>query len=159
MVAPPVPPEIIPPYKTEKSWTYFRNGGNCTAAAAQPSGSEILVMAYDAAEKAFSISFTNRRASALKDGDQRTMDIRLHRPSGVLDDGWEGVSFEVIRLPDGSAMFVSQPMDIPAARDFGEMEAVVFIDRGKTAGSFHMRNPKAAVKEMIRCAREQAGKL
>ena len=152
--AAPTAVEVIPPYKTEKAWTFFRNQGNCTAGAAQPAGSEILMMAYDAERKAFSISFTNSRATDLKDGDQRTMDIRLHRPGGVLDDGWEGVGFAVFIMPDGRAMFVSQLMDIPAVRDFGEMEAVVFIDRGKTAGSFHMRDPKFAVKELIRCALE-----
>ena len=158
MLASPDLSLVIPPYKIEKSWAYFRNEGNCTAAAAQPSGTEILIMAYDAEEKSFSISFTSQRAFKLNDGDQRMMDIRIHRPGGVLDDGWEDVNFAVVRLPDEKAMFVSQPMDIPAARDFGEMEAVVFIDGGNTAGSFRMRDPKAAVKEMIRCAREQASK-
>ena len=152
-VAPP-PPEIVPPYKTEKSWLFYRNeaNGNCTAGAVQPSGDEILMMAYDAEQKVFSITFSKNRATGLKDGDERTMDIRLHRPNGVLDDGWEGVRFAVFMAPDGRALFTSEMMDLPAARDFGEMESVVFIDRGKTAGSFRMRDPKFAVKEMIACA-------
>ena len=152
----PVAPELVPPYMTEKSWTFFRNdtNGNCTAGAAQPSGNEVLMMAYDAEEKAFSISFTSSRMTGLKDGDERMMDIRLHRPNGVLDDGWEGVRFAVFNAPNGHVLFVSELMDIPAARDFGEMESVVFIDHGNTAGSFRMRDPKFAVREMIRCAQD-----
>ena len=152
----PTAPIVVPPYKTEKSWTFFRNdaNGNCTAGATQPSGSEVLMMAYDAEQKAFSISFSSSRTAGLKDGDQRTMDIRLHRPNGVIDDGWEGVQFAAFNAPDGHVMFISELMDIPAVRDFGEMESVVFIDRGKTAGKFRMRDPSFAVREMICCAQD-----
>ena len=41
----PTAVEVIPPSKTEKSWTFFRNQGNCTAGAAQPAGSEAKIKA------------------------------------------------------------------------------------------------------------------
>ena len=146
-------PVVVPPYKVDKHWSYFRNQDNCSAAAIQPSNNAILLMAYDDREKAFSITFSTDRTSAMNEGDQRVFDLRLHRPAGVLDDGWEGVTFTVSTMIGSYAMMTSQWLDIPASRDFAEMNAVDFIAHGRSAGYFRMRNPNLAVKEMIRCAR------
>jgi hypothetical protein len=147
-----------PPYKTDSDWSYFRDGPMCSAAAFRPAGETALVLAYDGKEKFFSVGFTRPLTAGLKAGEGREMDVRLHRAAGVLDEGWEGVHFGVLPFDQGSMLMVSQPMADPAAKDFAEMHAVEFIDRGKTAGYFRMRNPSRAVKEIIRCSKEAAAK-
>src|SRR4030095_11224376 len=146
------------PYKVDDPWAFFRMEPGCMAVTLQPPSNEGVIMRYNATKKWFQVGFTKERASELGGGEGRLMDVRLHRPGGVLDDGWEDVAFFRDQLPDGTTIFMSQPMADPAARDFNEMEAVVFIDHGKTAGFFKLKGTKGAVSELLACAKGQIGK-
>ena len=145
---------IPAPYLADADWTYFRDGRLCKATGLQPAGANGLILSYDGDEKAFAVAFTRSPQPDLKTGDERPLDIRFHRAAGVLDEGWEDVLFLVVALDERSVLMVSQPMSDPAAKDFAEMQAVEFIDRGKKAGFFRMRNTARAVKEMLRCAKD-----
>ena len=123
----------------------------------QLSDGALLMMAFDAGKKAFTVSFTEQPKVALPDGE-RDMGIRLHRSSGALDEGWEDVWFTPLKWTDNAVLWVSQPMEETALHDFNDFNSVVFIDHGRTAGLFKSKGNQAAVRELKRCAKEQQTK-
>ncbi|MEP7316974.1 MAG: hypothetical protein ABI667_09780 [Sphingomicrobium sp.] len=149
--------EATPPYKNDGSWSYFINDGLCSAGMAQPSNQSMLVFAFDADKNAFTVAFTETKRPATP-AAERMMGIRLHRAGGVLDDGWEDISFTGLDWSADQLMWVSQPMPDPAMHDFSDFESMVFIDHGRTAGTFRGKNNRAAVRELRRCAMEQKAK-
>ena len=149
--------ESAPPYKVDGVWSFFVNQGHCSAGIVQPSNDAIMIMAFDAGENAFTVGFTERRKSIAAE-PERLMGIRLHRPGGVLDDGWEDIAFSGVDWPGDQIMWVSQPLSDPALHDFSDFESLVFIDHGRTAGTFRGKNNQVAVRELRRCAKEQRTK-
>lgn len=152
----PVPPGLAATqrYKVDGVWSYFINNGTCSAGMVQPSNSAMLVIAFDAAKNDFTVGFTEPGKSAIPD-NERAMGIRLHRAGGVLDDGWEDIAFMGFDWSASETMWVSQPMPDPAMHDFSDFESLVFIDHGRTAGTFRGMGNQAAVRELRRCAKQQ----
>jgi len=148
---------ITRPYKVEGAWSYFINDGMCTAGMIRPADKAALMMGFDATKKAFTVSFTEKRKTAMAD-DGRMMGIRLHRTSGALDEGWEDVWFGALSWEKDSVLWVSQPMEEVAMHDFNDFDTVVFIDHGRAAGTFRSKGNQAAVRELRRCAMEQKAK-
>ena len=146
------------PYKIDSPWSFYVNGGTCSAGMMQASNASILSIAFDARENAFTVGFTERKTGAVAEVS-RQMGIRLTRAGGVLDDGWEDIAFVGFDWTADQMLWVSQPMPDPAMHDFSDFESLVFIDHGRTVGAFRGRNNQAAVRELRRCAKEQKAKL
>ena len=145
------------PYKVDGAWSYFINDGTCSAGMVQAANGAMLVIAFDAAKNDFTAGFTEPGKSVTPDGE-RAMGIRLHRAGGVLDDGWEDIAFMGFEWSASETMWVSQPMPDPAMHDFSDFESLVFIDHGRTAGTFRGKGNQAAVRELRRCAKQQKAK-
>lgn len=138
-------------YKSDGNWAYFRNEDHCTASAQQLGGDQILSLLLFDDRSSLALAFTRPAAPDLKSGDQRRLDIRFHRSQGVLDEGWEDVTFTVLDFAAGMSLMVGQPMAYPGWKDVSEMQEVEFIDRGRKAGQFRMRQPKRAIAELKDC--------
>lgn len=145
--------DISKPYKVEGAWAYFAYDQMCTAGMIRPADNAALMMGFDATKRAFTVSFTEKRKTAPSD-DGRMMGIRLHRTSGALDEGWEDVWFTALTWDEDSVLWVSQPMEETAMHDFNDFDTVVFIEHGRTAGTFRSKGNQAAVRELRRCAKE-----
>ena len=158
LTAAPVPGlDATEPYKVDSPWSFYVNGGTCSAGMIQASNNSTLIIAYDARENAFTVGFTERKVGAAAESN-RQMGIRLQRAGGVLDDGWEDIGFVGFDWTADQMMWLSQPMPDPAMHDFSDFESLVFIDHGRTAGAFRARNNQTAVRELRRCAKEQKTK-
>ena len=158
-LAVPAPPslDISKPYKVDGAWSFFVNDKMCMAGIIRPADNAVLIMGFDATKKIFTVSFTEKSATRLAE-DGHMMGIRFHRTSGALDEGWEDVWFTALEWDGDSIIWVSQPMDETAMHDFNDFTTLVFIDHGRSAGTFRSKNNQAAVRELSRCAREQRNK-
>ena len=155
---PPIELYQVPAYKTDRSWSFFRNELTCSAARAQASDNRILIMAYDAKAKAFTVGFSRLAGEPTELDNEHVFDLRVTRHGGVVDDGWEGISFFGMAMPDGSTLWTSQTMEDVALHDFSDFESIIFIDHGKTAGRFEASGNQAAVREMVSCAKQLVAK-
>ncbi len=141
-------------YRSDSHWAYFRNDQDCSASLFPRGGDiDLLIVSALDADRGTAIGFTRPLGTDTPDNGERPIDIRLFRAQSVLDEGWENVGFTILPFDSGRQLYVSQPLDAPAAKDFEAMTSVEFLTNGKVLARFDVRGAAAALTEIDRCVK------
>lgn len=139
------------PYKEVAGWSLYRNETNCSAAASYRND-EMLMISYNAADKATRVTFTYKEGTSLKRGDKRDIDIILVMPGRRIDNGWRSKEFTVDVLDDGVRALASRWLEPPALSDLKRASRIGFYYNDKLAGAFDLRGTYTALSELELCS-------
>lgn len=142
---------------TIEGWTIYRDdeSKSCRMIGVYEND-EALIVRYDASEKDAVVTFTEKQATSLKDGDKRSLDI-LFVQGGAVDDGWEDTDFRVMVASDGQRWLTSQTLTSAFLADFGKASTIAFFVNERKIDSYNLKGSSKAVAALQKCAMEAAG--
>lgn len=142
---------------TIAGWSIYRDDESKTCRMVSAfENNEVLFVTYDAAEKGSVVTFTEKQATSLKDGEKRKVDILLSK-GGALDDGWEDTDFRVSVRDNGQRVLSSQSLDDPFLEDIAKSSAIRFAVKGHKIDTYNLSGSGKAVAALRSCAMKAAG--
>jgi hypothetical protein len=117
---------------------------------------EYIIIGYDAATKRADITFTNKFATSLGEGDERAVRLIFLRGS-QLDDSWGDVNFKTSIEPDGRRMLLSQFLMPPFLDAMAKSRAIGFFYGHNAIAIFSLKDTGKLVPALRDCAMKAAG--
>ena len=139
------------PYKQVRGWSLYRNETNCSAYMMFDTN-EAVGFTYDAPGRSTRVTFSDARATSLKDGDSPSLDILLRQPDGTVDHAWESTVFIVSVDEEGRRTLTSRWLGPPALDDFMSAAVVGFFDEDREIAVFSLKGTASALEEVKDCS-------
>lgn len=142
-------------------WTIDALSETCTATSyyneAATGNESHVAIHYNALKKYAFLSFTNSKATSLKEGDKVKLLVAFKYPNGDYDEDWGVGEFDVNVASQGSRFFSSPIYNVQMLEDFGRARLVGFFVGDEVVSSFPLEGSAAAIKELRKCAFEMVG--
>ena len=137
------------PYTVIDNWRVYRNQYNCGVMANY--GDEILGFFVREKDQAVMVTFTDKNAKSLNDGDQRIISMILVKNDGSIDSGWKDQYFRM-NIENGYRSFASKSLLNPALADLKTTVRLGFYYENKKIGIYNLIGLPQALAEAERCS-------